>query len=80
MQKLAGVQYEKYANGSIKKVIFNLKKIEPNLTQILIDAGAIEQEEDEFEKKWGTGLTPEQCVKKTQERLKELWDNRNKRK
>jgi hypothetical protein len=69
MQKLAGVQYEKYTNGSIKKVIFNLKKIEPNLTQILID-----------EKKWGTGLTPEQCAKKTQERLRELWDNHNKRK
>lgn len=80
MQKLAGVQYEKYANGSIKKVIFNLKKLEPNLTKILIDAGAIEQEEDDFEKKWGTGLTPEQFKTETKRKLGVLWENHNKRK
>lgn len=42
--KTAGIKFEKYANGSIKSVIFNYKKHGEAIKPLLQQMGAIEEE------------------------------------
>lgn len=65
--KTAGIKFDKYANGSIKSVTFNYKKHGEAIEPILKSLGAIE--EDEFEKEYKKGYTPEEAKKELHKRI-----------
>ena len=53
MARISGLSFEKYSNGSIKKVTFDYKKHSELLKPILETMGAVE--EDEFDKRIKSG-------------------------
>jgi hypothetical protein len=73
MNKIAGLTFEKYANGSIRKVTFDYKKHADVLKPLLKDLGA--EEEDEFDKRLNSGelYTAEEAKFETKRRIKAWW-------
>jgi hypothetical protein len=65
MARIAGIRTEKDLKGNITSVTFDLKKHAAKIMPILVEMGAIE--EDDFEKEWKeaqkTGYTPEEFRK-----------------
>lgn len=74
MARIAGLTFEKYSNGSIKKVTFDYKKHSEVLKPLLQNMGAVE--DDEFEKEWAKGgYTSEQAKAQTKKMIRLLWEN-----
>ena len=53
MARIAGIQFNKAANGTIKSVTIDYKKHGEKIKPLLQDMGALEG--DDFEKKWNEG-------------------------
>ena len=71
MARIAGIQLDRAANGTIKKVTFDLKKHGEIINPILEKMGVIE--EDEFEKKWSKGVTGDELRAKLHKRIEGWW-------
>lgn len=69
--KTAGIKFDKYANGSIKSVTFNYKKHGEAIEPILKNLGAIE--EDEFDKEFKEGLTPDELLNDVKAKMRKWW-------
>ncbi len=69
--RTSGIKFEKYANGSIKTVIFNYKQHGEIIKPILQNMGAII--EDEFEKEWKEGLTADELIKDVKIKIRKWW-------
>ena len=69
MARIAGLQIDKANNGTIKKVTFDFKKHSDVLTPILENMGAIE---DDFEKKWRTGITADELKARVSKHIAKL--------
>ena len=67
--KTAGIKFEKYANGSIKSVIFNYKKHGEAIKPLLQQMGAIEEENSEEEKYY----TLDEARAETKKMIRKWW-------
>lgn len=60
MARVAGISTDKDPKGNIKKVTFDFKKHGAKIMPILVELGAIE--EDEFEKEWREGTPAKEAI------------------
>lgn len=72
MARIAGIQIEKDSKGRPAYARINLKK-HPEALELLNKIGAIE--ENEFDREWKRGLTPEQFKEEMHRRI-DNWDKR----
>ncbi len=67
--KTVGIKFEKYANGSIKSVIFNYKQHGEAIKPLLQEMGAIEEENSEEEKYY----TLDEARAETKKMIRKWW-------
>jgi hypothetical protein len=72
MTTVAGIEIEKNINGHDAFIRIDLEKYGKLLQPFLQEIGMAENEEDEFEREWKTGITGEELVKRVTEHIKTL--------
>jgi hypothetical protein len=72
MARIPGIQIEKDSKGRPAYARFNLKK-HPEALELLSKIGALE--DDEFEREWKRGLTPDQFKVEMHRRI-DNWEKR----
>ena len=70
MARVAGIKKEKDSKGNISRVTFDFKKHKDLVLPLLIQLGALE--EDEFEKEWKEGVPVNQAFDGLIEKIKTL--------
>ncbi len=68
MARISGLSFEKYSNGSIRKVTFDYKKHGELLKPLLENMGVVEK--DNFDVEFEKGYTTEEAIKETQKRIR----------
>jgi hypothetical protein len=71
MARIAGIKFENDTKGNRRYVRIDLKKHSADITPFLEKVGAVEQ--DDFERRWAEGLTPEEFKKQMHEHI-DSWD------
>jgi hypothetical protein len=74
MARIAGIKFENDTKGKRRYVRIDLKKYGNEITPFLEKVGAVE--EDDFEKRWANGVTPEEFKKEMHRRI-DAWDWEN---